>query len=533
MSGRDISQLLFAAARLGADRPALVLGERTVSYGAFAHDVADMARRLVRLGVEPCDHVGLAGGNTYEWLVSYLAIARAGGVSVLLSSRWTPPELSHALVATDTRHLVYEPTIRGKDFSDTIDRAARERDAIVGQPGMSLWRLGDDAAGGDLHTPVEGAKEQTVLDREIERRAAAVTEESLGSMVFTSGSTGFPKAAMLRHSGLRQNAIDYSARLEMSADDRWCSAMPFFHIGGHLWGLLGSLARGACLVALEQFDPERCLWEIQARRCTIHFAVATMMHDELRVSDFERFDLGSLRICSAGADPALRREVRARYRVPTILSMYGMTETHGNLTLTGPEDPEWVQDTTFGRGYRSTEIVTADPATGEFLPTGAAGEILVRGDCVFAGYYGDTDATRSVIDGDGWLHTGDLGSMGADGYLRFDGRLGEKIRVGGENVSLEEIERVVGRHGKVEQVYAVGVPDSRLEEVPVVFVRPGVGEELGEEELVAHCAEYLATFKRPREIFIVSEFPAGASGRASKAQLRELAIASMRAGEAT
>lgn len=528
--GTDISRYLSRAAARWPERPVLMFGERTVTYAELQRDVQDMARQLVWLDVAPGDNVGLLAGNTREWVIAYLAIARAGAVSVLLSPRWTPTELSHALLRTATRHLVFEPTIRGKDYSQAV-RSALDMRAQSANPAashISKWVLGDaDAELLRERTPPLSALD--AIDGELERRREAIDAKSVGSMVFTSGSTAFPKAAMLRHSELGRNAIRHTARLGISSRDRWCSAMPFFHIGGSIWGLMGCIARGASLVVLDRFDAERCLWEIQERRCTVHFAVATMIHDELRLPNFDRFDLSSLRICSAGADPGLRREVRRRYGAPTILTMYGLTETHGNLTLTGPRDPIWVQDTTFGRGYPATEIATASPETGELLAVGETGELCVRGSCVFAGYYGDAEATAQVIDKDGWFHTGDVGSVGIDGYLRFEGRRGEKIRVGGENVSLQEIEKVIATHEKVEQVYAVGIPDPRLEEIPVVFVRTKRGAHLSQAEVDHHCAEHLANFKWPRAVFIVDEFPSGAGGRASKAQLREIAVSKLQA----
>lgn len=512
----------------------LLFGERVVTYAELDAQVQAMARQLVWLEVAPGDHIGLLGGNTHEWAIAYLAIARAGAVSVLLSPRWTPTELSGALQRTAVRHFMFEPTIRGRDYSEAVRLAMELISRSEGPPvsHISRWTLGKVDAHEEqlLGEGVPPVSALDAIDGELARRREAVNALSIASMVFTSGSTAFPKAAMLRHSELGRNAIRHTARLGMSSRDRWCSAMPFFHIGGSTWGLMGCIAQGASLVVLDRFDPERCLWEIQERRCTVHFAVATMIYDELRLPNFDRFDLSSLRICSAGADPDLRREVRRRYGVPTILTMYGMTETHGNLTLTGPRDPILVQDTTFGRGYPGTEIATADGDSGELLAVGQAGELCVRGSCVFAGYYGDPEATAQAIDRNGWFHTGDLGSVGDDGYVRFEGRRGEKIRVGGENVSLQEIEMVIAVHEKVEQVYAVAVPDPRLEEIPVVFVRPKPGSQLSQAEVDRHCAERLAKFKCPRAVFIVDEFPSGAAGRASKAQLREIAISRLRTG---
>jgi acyl-CoA synthetase (AMP-forming)/AMP-acid ligase II len=213
------------------------------------------------------------------------------------------------------------------------------------------------------------------------------------------------------------------------------------------------------------------LQTIERHRCTINFGVETMLRDELAVADFDRYDLSSLRISSAGAPVELRREVRRRFGVPTILSMYGMTEAHANVAVTGPDDTVEQQDRTMGRPHAQVAVAIADPLTGERLPPDAEGEILLKGPGIFAGYYGQADETAGLFDAEGWLRSGDLGTLDRDGYLTFRGRSKEMLRVGGENVSLLDVETVVMRHPAIERAYAIGVPDERLVEIVAVFAR--------------------------------------------------------------
>jgi fatty-acyl-CoA synthase len=286
---------------------------------------------------------------------------------------------------------------------------------------------------------------------------------------------------------------------------------------------LGSIRRGACLAYLDAFDPERALDLIERFRCTIHFGVETMIRDELALPSFDDYDLSSLRVCAAGASPDVRKEVRRRFRVPTLLSMYGMTEAHGNVTLTGPDDPVEMQDLTFGRPHPGIALQIVDPETRAQLPVGEEGEIRIHGRCVFDGYYGQAEATAAAIGPDGWLNSGDLGRLDAEGYLYFRGRLKDKVRVGGENVSLSEVDASLAIHPAVEQAYSIGLPDERLGEVIASFVRLKPGHEANADVLIEHARALLADFKTPRHIFLVDHFPLGGVGRVSRDQLRRWA----------
>ncbi len=519
--------LLATTAARHCDRPALNDGDEILTYAELVARAERVARGLAALGVRQGDHVGVAVGNRSEWVYLYYALARLGAITVCLNTRWSAEELIGAVARTDCRFLVVESVVRRNRIADMIASSVPElAGATWGRLRSPLLpklagvvSLGERLAGAvpwERLWELGGTVGATA--------AAAVTASDVSMMVFTSGSTAFPKAAMLTHGGIVRNAFAHSARLRMTEDDRWCTAMPFFHVGGTIWGLGGCAARGACVVYLPAFDAERMLGAIERHRCTIQFGVETMLRDELALPTFDRYDLSSLRITAAGAPPELRREVRARFRVPTILSMYGMTEAHGNVAVTGPDDSIERQDTTMGRPHAAVRVEIRDAATGAPLPPGTEGEIVLSGPGLFAGYYGDVEATNATLRPDGRLHSGDLGALDKDGYLTFRGRLKEVIRVGGENVSLAEVERVVMSHAAVDRAYAVGVPHDRLVETVAVFVRPKTGVTLAEGVLRAHCEAHLARFKVPRHIFFVHELPLGSSGRVSKARLREEAI---------
>jgi fatty-acyl-CoA synthase len=532
--GDTVWSLLDRAAARFPTRPALVSPARTTSYAELAKSATSLASGLHGLGVGRADHVGVAIGNRDEWVLLYYALARLGAVAVCLSTRWSAAELVDAIARTDCRFLVIEPVVRRSRIGDAI------RSAVPELEGSTWGRLASDrlpalvgiAAIGD--GPPGALPWDAILDRS---RAAtpvdpAPVADDVAMMVFTSGSTAFPKAAMLTHGGIARNARAHSTRLRMTEEDRWCTAMPFFHVGGTIWGLGGCAAVGAAVVYLPAFDGAEVLRTIERERCTINFGVETMLRDELAVPDFDRYDLTSLRISSAGAPSELRREVRRRFGVKTILSMYGMTEAHANVAVTGPDDTVERQDTTMGRPHAEVSVAIADPLSRRRLPAGAEGEIVLKGRGVFAGYYGQPDETAALFDEDGWLRSGDLGTVDPDGYLSFRGRSKEMIRVGGENVSLLEVETVAMRHPAIERAYAIGVPDDRLVETVAIFARPRSAGALTPDALRQHCADRLAGYKVPRHIFFVDEFPLGESGRVSKARLRERALQALgRSGE--
>jgi len=523
--------LLATAAACHPTRPALNDGHEVLTYAELMRHVDEVARGLAALGLRQGDRVGLATGNRNETIFLYYALARIGAVTVWLSTRWSSEEFIGATERTEVRYLVVEPVVRHNSIADTLSAAVPE---IAGSTFGALRsaRLpelrGVISVGGRLEgaVPWIAIRERGASGRSITPAPVAPTDVAM--MVFTSGSTAFPRAAMLTHGGIARNARAHSARLRVTEEDRWCTAMPFFHVGGTVWGLGTCAARGACLVYLPVFDPERMLDAIGRYRCTVQFGVETMIRDELALPTFDRHDLSSLRLSAAGAPTELRREVRERFGVPTILSMYGMTEAHGNVAVTGPDDTIEQQDTTMGRPHADVRVEIADPETDGPLPAGMEGEIVLSGRGLFAGYYGDAAATRAVLGDDGRLHSGDLGVLDGDGHLTFRARLKEMIRVGGENVSLAEVERIVMAHPAIERAYAVGVPHDRLVETVAVFARRHDGAEVSADELRAYCASRLAQYKVPTHVFFVQELPLGSSGRVSKAQLRDDALRRLR-----
>lgn len=506
--------LARTAARL-PEQLAATDGTTGATYRQILERADDLSLRLLAVGVEPGDHVGIAAGNGAPWIASFFATARIGAVPVLVNTRATAAELRFMIRTTDCSFVLMEPIVRRTRVADAI---AEDRDELPRLAGTL-----------DLTTelPPLAPQERARLEARARQLSVAVRADRPGAIIFTSGSTGFPKGAVLRHGGLVANATHHTRRLHITERDRWCSAAPFFHAGGSVWGILTCTLTGASLYYLNAFDAERALDMIQRHRCTCHFGVETMMRDELALP-VERYDLSSLCLCTAGASHDVRREIRRRYRVPTLLEMYGQTEAHGNVTLTGPDDPVEAQDDTFGRPHPGIALRIVDLEHGQEADVGDDGEIWIRGDCVFDGYYGRPDANLEVLDGDGWLHTGDVGRLDADGYLYFSGRLKEKVRVGGENVSLTEIDACLASHPAVYQAYSVGVPDPRLEEVIASFVRLHSSHALGADELVAYARTRIADFKAPRYVFFVDTFPRGASGRVSRSQLRDRALELLR-----
>ncbi len=353
---------------------------------------------------------------------------------------------------------------------------------------------------------------------------------------FTSGTTGFPKAVLLTHHNLLNNAWFSAQALGFGPDDRLCIPVPFYHCFGMVLANLLCLSVGACaVIPCEHFDPLAVLRAVDAERCTAVHGVPTMFIAELDHPRFGEFDLLSLRtgiMAGAPCDPALMRRVMQQMHCREILIGYGQTEASPLTHLTSRDDSLERRTQTVGRNLPHQEVKVIDPASGRCLPLGQIGEICFRGYHVMPGYYGDPEASAKAIDPQRWLHSGDLGSMDAKGYLRITGRLKEMIIRGGENLYPREIEEALMAHPKVALAAAFGVPDDYYGEEVMAWVQLHAGEELDAERLRTHCGERLAHFKVPRYIWFVEEFPMTVTGKLQKFRMREMALERIRAGEA-
>ena len=500
---------------------------RVLSYGEVAERAERLSEGLFGIGVRHGDRVAIWMTNRPEWIITYFAVMRLGAALVPLNTWLTPPEIGYLLRQSEARHLVVQDRFRKIDFVGSLTRIApgfatagrgafwspelpELRNVIVyhraGGPGHRNPHQWSELAGGD---PAAAAAAGSA--------SAAVAGADLAMIKYTSGSTGRPKGVMLEQGGIIRYGQVHTERLGLTADDAFFSAMPFFHGGGSLWGIQTMLETGGRLVFTEAFDPPLAGELIESEKCTVLFGI---LANELVTSALQAGrDFSSVRMSRPGGHGADALMPNAAL----VINPFGLTECYGAVTLCGPDDPPGKQRTTNGRPLRGQEVKAVDPETGAEVPPGVVGEAWVRGNTM-RGYWKDPEATAAMIDDDGWVHSEDLVSIGEDGYVTYVSRLKLMLKVGGENVSVEEVERTVAQHEAVFHCVVVGVPDQRKTEIGRAYVILHEGAELDEATLLDWLKTRLARFKIPREVLFVDSLPRLGSNKFDRVKIQQLAL---------
>jgi fatty-acyl-CoA synthase len=548
--GRTIPEQFAESATRFPDREAVVSVHqgRRLTYAELAGATDRLARGLLGLGFGKGARIGIWSTNNVEWLVLQLATARIGAVLVNFSPAYRVRELAHALERSEVQGLFVIPRFRSSDYLamlvELMPEITEERGGPLSPRFPHLRRivLYDPVAPEATCSPWRGItpwiealeRGADVTPEALDAATAALDIDDPINLQFTSGTTGFPKAVVLTHHNLLNNAWFAARAMAFTPADRLCVPVPFYHCFGMVLANLACLSTGACLVLpSEHFDPLAVLQAIAAERCTAVHGVPTMFIAELEHPRFREFDLSSLRtgiMAGAPCPPALMQRVMADMHCPEVLIGYGETEASPLTHLTSRGDSLARRTETVGTGLPHQEAKVVDVATGETLPVGAVGEICFRGYNVMRGYYADPEATAKAIDPQGWLHSGDLGAMDAEGYVRVTGRLKEMIIRGGENIYPREVEDFLITHPSVAAVAVFGVPDDFYGEEVMAWVQLRAGERADEEELREFCRGRIAHYKVPRHIWLVDEFPMTVTGKVQKFRMREIAIERLRAG---
>ena len=519
-----------------------------LSYAQLAQEVDRLARGLLGLGFGKGDRIGIWSTNNIEWLQLQMATARIGAVLVNINPAYRAQELEYSLRRSEVQGLFLIPSFRSSDYVAMLcellpeladggtelrgaalpllrravlyDPARAER-IVRPYPGFTLWQ--EVLAAGERVTPEQLDAVTATLDR-----------DDPINIQYTSGTTGFPKAVVLTHHNILNNAFFAARAMRFSEQDRLVVPVPFYHCFGMVLANLLCLSVGACeVVACEHFDALQVLEAIQQERCTAIHGVPTMFIAELEHPRFADFDLSSLRtgiMAGAPCPPALMTRVMEDMHCAEILIGYGETEASPLTHLTSPEDSLERRIETVGTNLPYQEVKIVDVRSGQTVPCGEVGEICFRGYHIMRAYYGDRDATRKALDEAGWLRSGDLGSMDADGYVRITGRLKDMIIRGGENVYPAEIEDFLFTHPKVAQVAVFGVPDPFYGEEVMAWVQLRAGETASEDEIREYCRGRIAHFKIPRHIWFVEEFPTTVTGKLQKFRMREIAAERLGSG---
>jgi fatty-acyl-CoA synthase len=515
--GETVGDNLRRTAGLCADRDALVVRHQNyrATYRQLWDAVTQAARGLLALGVARGDRVGIWSPNRFEWVVVQYAAARVGAVLVNVNPAYRAAELEFALRRAGVSGLLLARGFRQSDYLKTLAE-------VRGRCPDLRWSLVLD----DDWDRFNGLGDEVTL-ADLERREAALQFDDPVNIQYTSGTTGLPKGATLSHHNVLNNGYFVGLAVGYTDRDRVCVVVPFYHCFGMVLGNLACTSHGACIVVPgESFDPLSALEAVREERCTSLYGVPTMFIAELDHPRFGEFDLSSLRTGILAGSPCpveLMKRVVSDMHMPEVAIGYGMTETSPISTMTARDDPLPRRVGSVGRVMPHVEVKVIDPA-GAVVPRGAPGELCTRGYGVMLGYWGDEAATRASIDAGGWMHSGDLAVMDAEGYVNIVGRIKDTIIRGGENISPREVEELLHTHPGVSEAQVIGVPSVKYGEEVMAWVRPRPGAALDEGELREFCKARIATCKVPRYWKFVTGFPTTVTGKVQKFRMRELAV---------
>ncbi|KFE62002.1 AMP-binding protein [Hyalangium minutum] len=519
--GETIGQNLRRTVEQHGDREALVVRSQNfrATYRQLWELTSQVARGLLAFGVAKGDRVGIWSPNRFEWVVTQYAAARIGAILVNLNPAYKTAELEYALRQSGTSVLLLARAFRQSDYRKMLEEVRSKC------PELRVALVLDD----DWELLLSnGAKvsERTLTDRE-----DSLQFDDPINIQYTSGTTGFPKGATLSHHNVLNNGFFVGEMVGYSAEDRVCIPVPFYHCFGMVMGNLACTSHGSCMVIpAEAFDPLAVLETVQAERCTSLYGVPTMFIAELDHPRFGEFELTSLRTGIMAGSPCpveVMKKVQSRMNMREVTICYGMTETSPVSTQSSLDDPLDRRVSTVGRVHPHIEVKIVDAETGAVVPRGTPGELCTRGYSVMLGYWNNVEATRSSVDMAGWMHTGDLATMDADGYVKIVGRIKDMIIRGGENVYPREIEEFLHTHPGVSEAQVIGVPSEKYGEEVMAWVKAKPGVKLAEAELVTFCTGKISTFKIPRYWKFVEEFPMTVTGKVQKFRMRELSVAEL------
>jgi acyl-CoA synthetase (AMP-forming)/AMP-acid ligase II len=519
LQATSLGDLLLMAADQRPNHPAVILPDQRCSYAEIRDAAMAKALSLQALGVGAGDHVGLLLPTGMDFIETLFATALLGAVAVPVNARYMPPELAYVVENADLKvllttdkiaeavnfverlHLAFPDLAQADAGRLQIERAPRLRNIVL---------FGSSRAGGML-------TEQEFRDRssqgDLERLHLNRLQIRLGStalILYTSGTTANPKGCMISHEAIVRNGAALADRYELTAEDSFWSPLPMFHIAAILpltaifnvmgtYVTTGYFRAGEALQMMEQEQVTAtypCFW--------------TIMSDLVDHPDFDKTDLSRVTLMNANfavQPPEIGTKMKKALPNAVFVGTFGMTETAGTVSTSRLDASETQRFTRLGTPLSGIEVKAVDPETGEEVPTGERGEAWIRGYCTFSRYYKSPEKTAEALDQDGWFHSGDLISIDEDGQLMFHGRLRDMLKVGGENVAAVEIETCLQQHEAVKLAQVVGIPDRRLIEVPAAFIELEPGQEASEQDLIDFCKGKIASFKIPRHVRFVSQWP--------------------------
>jgi fatty-acyl-CoA synthase len=505
-----IGQVLDRTVERWGDSLALVSLHQSERY--TWRELCDQADRVARglwsIGIRPGDRVGLWSTNCVEWVMLHLGCARAGAILVNVNPAYRAHELAFTLRKSRMKALFLWERDSRSEYAQILAEARH---------GQSLQLE---------HVIIFGtAAWEEFLRAQCEVRAA-IQPEDVANIQYTSGTTGMPKGVMLTHRNQVNNGRMLAQGMRYTERDRICVPLPMYHCFGCVIGTMSALASGAAIILPNWcFDARATLEAVEAEAATALYGVPAMFISELSLPEFKNYSLASLRTGMMAGAPCpveVMKRVMCEMHCRELTIGYGQTESTPVVTMSATDDPVELRVSTVGKALPCTEMKIVSPLDGSTVPTGEQGEVCARGYMVMKGYDDEPEATARAVDGEGWLHTGDLGVMREDGYIHLTGRAKDMIIRGGENVYPREVEEFLYSHPKVAEVQVVGIPDERLGEVVLAWIRLKSGESATEEEIRRHCEGQISYFKIPQHIRFVDGFPMTVTGKIQKFKIREI-----------
>lgn len=522
--------LLRHLAATRSNKTAAIFHNQELTFQDVTARAQRLAAGLARLGIRKDMRVAVWLPNRPEWIDLQLALGRLGAIMVPLNTRFQSYEMEQIVRHCGAEALVLQERFLGHAYLDTLTDLCPELPQST--PGaLQTERLPDlrhVICLGEQERP--GCWSYASLCAAVDATPPLAEEVQPGDLLnimYTSGTTGHPKGVMFTHGALLRKVHERGIPYGLTADDRLLATVPLSNVWGMANSLFFAFVHGASLVLQETFVPEESLELLSRHRCTLYAGVPSMFTDVLDHPRFAEYDLSALRIANVSAATVprdLMERVRSRLHVDHIVTSYGLSEACGTLTAAYPDDGFETRCRTVGKRVPNVEVEILDPETREVLPPQTAGEICARGYNIMPGYYRDPEATARVIDADGWLHTGDRGMFTADGYLLFLGRIKDMYKRGGYNVYTQDVEECLLEHAAVQEVAVTGVPDVRLGEEGIAFVKCRPGNTVSTDDLQAFCKTHMANYKVPKYVVFVDDFPRSNTGKVMKFQMREKAM---------
>ena len=505
------------------------------TWPEFNDEAETIARAFMALGVKKGEHIAIWATNVPEWLLTFFAAAKMGGVLVTVNTNYKVFELEYLLKQSDTKLLVMIGGTKKNDYIESINKLCP--DLADSKPGeldnpmlpylKTIVYVGDDCPKGMVAWKDLYSIAQKVPYEQFKNISDNLDCHEVVNMQYTSGTTGFPKGVMLTHYNIINNGKAIGDRMKFTAADKLCITVPFFHCFGMVLAVMACITHGTSMVPIDAFSPIKVMRALESEKCTAVHGVPTMFIAMLEHPEFSSFDFSNMRTGIMAGSPCpikVMQDVIEKMHMPEITIVFGQTESSPGCTMTSTDDSVEKRVATVGRAFPGVECKIINTETGETVGPGVIGEFCARGYNIMKGYYKMPEATAMAIDKEGWLHLGDLAVMDEDGYYKITGRIKDMIIRGGENIYPKELEDFMYTHPKVQDVQVIGVPSKQYGEEIMACIILKKGMEMTEEEVKDYFREKMSRHKVPRYVRFMDAFPMTASGKIQKFVLREQAI---------